>query len=367
MIATPGITGIGLLTPLGASADETWCSLLNRNFIRDHSRAKLTVDDGPPRAAQLAIAAAREAIAHAAWNGSELSDAETALVIGTSKGPVESWIGDGARVVEPASLSYGLAELATVIGGAVGHGAGPRSTLSAACSSGLHALIHATLLLRSGVARRALVVSVEASVHPLFISSFKRLGVLPAEGIGCRPFDLTRDGFLLSEAAAALCLENDPANQALARIDEIAIGGDAAHLTGADPAGRTLREMLRRVVDGRGVDLVHAHATGTKQNDPIELAAIEATIAKHSDPLVYSHKGALGHSLGAAGLVAVVLNCLMHQAGQVPPNVQTHQPLPTHLTISRNTEKRCIHRSIALAAGFGGAVAAVSLVGNPKR
>ena len=64
------------------------------------------------------------------------------------------------------------------------------------------------MMLRSGEVDRAIVIGAEASLHPLFLACFKRLGVLPGEGIGCRPFDVSREGFLVSEAAAAICLEN---------------------------------------------------------------------------------------------------------------------------------------------------------------
>src|SRR5208283_3187056 len=110
-------------------------------------------------------------------------------------------------------------------------------TISSACSSGLHALLRAAMAIESGEIRRALVVGVEASVHPLFISSFKRLGVLAPEGHGCRPFDHHRRGFVVSEAAAAVCLESrqNPVGRPIVRIDRWAAGGDGTHLTAGDP------------------------------------------------------------------------------------------------------------------------------------
>jgi 3-oxoacyl-(acyl-carrier-protein) synthase len=123
-----------------------------------------------------------------------------------------------------------------------------------------------------------------------------------------------------------------------------------------------LRHILTRVVDGAAVDFVHTHGTATQANDPVELAAIKSAIPPGHLVPIYSHKGALGHSLGAAGLVSVVINCIAHDRGIVPPNVRTTSPLPTtNLLIDRHPIHRPIRRSIALAAGFGGAVAAVSL------
>ncbi|HMB94734.1 MAG TPA: hypothetical protein VKK61_01710, partial [Tepidisphaeraceae bacterium] len=143
-------------------------------------------------------------------------------------------------------------------------------------------------------------------------------------------------------------------------IENFALGGDATHITGSAPQGKTLRHLLRSVITDHPADLIHAHATGTELNDSIELAAIESCAT--GQPNIYSHKGALGHSLGAAGLVSVVLNCLSHQSGLIPPNVQTHRPMQTiGVQIVRETIQRPIKRSIAIAAGFGGAMGMISL------
>jgi 3-oxoacyl-[acyl-carrier-protein] synthase II len=244
---------------------------------------------------------------------------------------------------------------------------GPRLTVSAACASGLHALARGALMIRSGEALQVLVVAAEASVHPLFLGSFQRLGVLAKPGEGCRPFDQYRTGFYMSDAAAAVLLEaagdGDDAPGAV-YVDRFALGGDATHLTGGDPHLSTLRHLLGRVVDGRPVDLVHAHGTGTPTNDEAELAAIESVLGDDAPlPALYSHKGALGHSLGAAGLLSVVINCQAHATGVVPPNVRTRDPLPAaRVSISRDVVRRPIRRSVAIAAGFGGATAAVSMI-----
>jgi 3-oxoacyl-[acyl-carrier-protein] synthase II len=379
----PTITGLGLITPLGRGVEQTWRALLEKQFIRDHARVPETFirDTGQPvagslahhartespchsdsRVSLLARHAICEAVVSAAWNRQQLADPETALLVGTSKGPVESWL--GGVFAADRDEGFGLSELGTSIARSIRLGAGPLLTYSAACASGLHGLIQAVLLLKSGGAKRALVVAAEASVHPLFIGSFRRLGVLPPEGVGCRPFDRDREGFLISEAAAAVCLEIGSDKPGIARIDRFAMAGDATHLTGSDPDGKAMRYVLGRAVDGRDVDLFHAHATGTKLHDPVELSAIASCNPGGGRPAtVYSHKGAVGHSLGAAGLVSIVLNCMAHQTSSVPSNVQTQNPIeiPPALELRRDVVHRPFHRSVALAAGFGGAMAAVSL------
>ncbi len=369
------ITGTGLITPLGESVDQTWRALLEGQFIRDHARCSTAFQPVPsmtaqgqrhgletrvteiPRVTCLAMHAAQEAIAQAQWGAPEIEDDETALIVGTSKGPIESWMTAppelAYRTKNIAAYSMGLHEIAESLATEFRFGHGPRLTYSAACASGLHALIHATMLIQSGQVRRALVVAAEASVHPLFIGSFRRLGVLPPEGFGCRPFDHDRAGFLMSESAAAICLESADIStprqspRILAQVDRFAMGGDATHLTGVDPNGRTLRRLLTQVIDKRPVDLIHAHGTGTPMNDPIELAAIEDSLSTAEDPTwLYSHKGALGHSLGAAGLVSIVLNLQSHRHGIIPPNVQTQTPLTTkRIALSREAANATIRRS----------------------
>jgi 3-oxoacyl-[acyl-carrier-protein] synthase II len=333
----------------------------------------------------MARAAADQALAEAGW-----TDDDFATVVGTSKGSVESWLATSTPLQHISDLTYqaggqdgqfrlpnarpditGLGDVAAALAGR-----GPKLTVSAACASGLLALGRAVMMIRAGEARRVLVVAAEASVHPLFLGSFKRLGVLPRADVGCRPFDEMRDGFLMSEAAAAVCVEArelQASGSSLTRtspawgvvIDQFAQGADATHLTSGDPDGRVLRYLMKKVLPPQGVDLVHAHGTGTVANDAVELAAIESALAdvsQTSSPCLYSHKGALGHSLGAAGLISVVLNVLAHRAGVAPPNVRATRPLATRLVrLAPTAERRPIHRSVALAAGFGGATAAVSL------
>ncbi|HEX3357273.1 MAG TPA: beta-ketoacyl synthase N-terminal-like domain-containing protein [Tepidisphaeraceae bacterium] len=390
------ITGTGLVTALGMSVAETWRALMAGQFIRDHAKVEVCKESQYPRVTTLAFRAANEAIASAGWQGDQVSDDATALIVGTSKGPIERWMtavpfppspgtpgegwGEGSpkpatvstttpplqnyRTKNVASPTIGLHEVAESLSRELQLGFGPRLTISAACSSGLHALIHAALLLKSGQAKRALVVAAEASVHPLFIGSFKRLGVLPPEGHGCRPFDANRSGFLMSEAAAAICLEASDSASGLAQLDRFALGADATHLTGVDPSAKTLGRLLKRVIDTRQVDLIHAHGTGTQMNDPVELTAIEECIeSTDGHPILYSHKGAIGHSLGASGLVSVVLNLESHRTGLIPPNIQTTAPLPTRrVRLGESSISTPIRRSLAIAAGFGGPIAVVSCI-----
>jgi len=352
------IAGGGLITVLGNSAEETWDQLLRGESISDHSMVNKQWG-GTSRVVGLAIDAAREAVGEAGWSDEQLQSA--GLVIGTSKGKIVDWIASAE-----ADRS-GVGAVANEVAMELGLEYGPRLTVSAACASGLIALIRGALMIKSGEAKRVLVVAAEASVHQMFISSFRRLGVLPPAGQRCRPFDESRSGFLMSEAGAAVCLQSaadGSSNDVL--IEKMAMGGDATHLISGDDQGRTLRALLSDVIDGRPVDFIHAHGTGTISNDATELNAIEDCIETVGGmrPPLYSHKGALGHSLGAAGLVSVVINRMIHEKNTAPPILGESLMTPKHVELNRRATRSKIRRSLAIAAGFGGAMGALALVSH---
>jgi 3-oxoacyl-[acyl-carrier-protein] synthase II len=373
--STPVITSAGMVTALGGTTQETWEALLVGRCIADHTRVDLHVPDKEARV----LALARQAIRQASSPGKSdngFNPERTALVVATSKGPVENWLLPPIHMSETPYVAggvhlTGLGEIAERLG-AETNCRGPRLTISAACASGVVALIRAAMLIGDRQADRVLVVAAEASVHPLFIGSFRRLGVLPKPGEVCRPFDRHRSGFLMSEAAAAVWIERagdvvSPPHGAAncppkLLIDRFALGGDAVHLAGMDPTGRVLRQVITRAIGNQPVDLVHAHGTGTILNDAVELSAIQSAVAtRPGDPFIYSHKGALGHSLGASGLLAVVLNYLIHSHGIIPPNARTTTPIPAgRLRIERESVARPVKRSLAISAGFGGAIAAMA-------
>jgi len=349
------IAGAGLISALGNSADETWGQLVRGEFISDHSMVNKQWGC-QSRVVGLALDAAREAAGEAGWNDEEIRSA--GLVVGTSKGAIVDWIENG-------SCGAGVGDVAFEVARELGIGFGPRLTISAACASGLLALIRGALMIKAGEAKRVLVVAAEASVHDLFIASFRRLGVLAKAGEGCRPFDQARTGFLMSEAGAAVCLESasDGGGDDVL-IENMAMGADATHLIGGDERASTLRALLEDVLDGRPVDLIHAHGTGTVQNDAMELSAVEDSVATFGGmrPALYSHKGALGHSLGAAGLVSVVINRMCHTKGVVPPGIGQRSMSMSRVEMSQRAQNRAVQRSLAIAAGFGGAMGVVSLV-----
>jgi 3-oxoacyl-[acyl-carrier-protein] synthase II len=352
---------------LGANLPQTWQALLAGKFIDNHSSAMGF--EGATRFDALAHAAATQALADAQWE----PGSEVALVLATSKGPIVQWTNGGISGRRGGEFGLGLA--ATKLAGALQQQQGikctPSLVISAACASGLLAVIRAAMIISSGQASRVLVIATEASVEPMFVESFRRLGILADPSIGCRPFDQGRCGFLMSEAAAAVCLQADADQKrqdgrAAVLIDRFACGAFASHLTAIEADGTTVRRLLGSVLATGPVDVIHAHGTATDANDPVELAAIESALQDGGGgpiPTLYSHKAALGHSQGAAGLISVVLNCQMHRFGQVPGNTRSLNPLATAaVRIDSASQQRPVRRSVALASGFGGAAAVVGLV-----
>ena len=339
------ITGIGCVTPLGVGVDATWRALLAGASVADKGLVPIQ-RDARPRVEQLATLALRDAIGIG-----EVGDA--ALFVGTSKGPADQWLADGG------AGRYGLTTLADGIARDVGC-RGDRHTSSAACASGLHALAAAVMRMRHDGLDRALVVAAESSLHGIWSATFKRLGVLAPPGQPGRPFDVDRAGFVIAEAAAALTLERRVPRAGDVVIESVRLAGDAHHLTGSDPAGVALRRLIADVSGGATIDFVHAHATATGV-DAIELAAIDATLCA-SRPIVYSHKGATGHTLGASGLLATALTLRAMHESRVPPLATTRAAIDAgRCEFAIGGARRAIDTALVLAGGFGGALAAVRL------
>jgi 3-oxoacyl-[acyl-carrier-protein] synthase II len=350
MSRAPVITGVGLVTPLGVGVAASWTALLAGRHVMQTGVAPIERDPSVSRVGQLGLIAVSEALGDATPHS--MGSTAPALVVGTSKGPADEWLRD-------PTTAAGLSTLSDDIARRLPFATSPRLTLSAACASGLHALTRAIQLFESGDTNRAIVVASESSLHPMWHGTFKRLGVLPPPGEVCRPFDTDRHGFLISEAAAAVVLEyREPAPGDLI-ITRSIIAADATHLTGSDPDGRSLRHVLKYLSDDAGpVGFVHAHATATG-NDPIELDAIRAVFGS-AQPDVYSHKGAIGHTLGASGLVALAISTQIHRTNVRPPMPTVRAPFDPLIATSTH-HFTSLNASLILASGFGGALAGTRL------
>lgn len=200
---------------------------------------------------------------------------------------------------------------------------GPCLTVSTACTSGVVAVGVALDLLRLGRARRALVVGADA-LCATTVHGFASLSASSPRP--CRPFDRAREGMSLGEGAAVLLIE--PAS-ALSRppIAELlgwATRSDASHLTAPDPAGRGAVAAMRAAIGPHGpVELVCAHGTGTPLNDAMEGLALAEAAPGAS---IFGIKGSIGHTLGAAGALELLVTALALREGRVPGTVGLSDP-----------------------------------------
>jgi len=391
------ITGLGLVTPLGHSAWATFRALLDGRGIADRCR-KLDADISPVdlvRAvggvsfAQLsstdpAVDIAARAIGEALQQSGTDAQPMPAL-LGVSKGATHALL-DAARMYHrsrhgrTANASRGGLVTPVVADAALAVAIGPHGYLAhhlhrrfdhlavqpvvAACASSVTALhIARQRMCRPGGPKRMLVATVEASLSPMFIHSYRRLGVLPPlspAGYRGQPLDQQRHGFMLSECAAAVVLqrvETNPAPDQAVELLDTAVASESNDLVRTSPDRDALRHVAGRLLRERSIDLLHPHATGTTDNDETELAALRE-YAPDAD--AYACKGAIGHGLGAAGLSAAVLAALCGRARQRPIMPWIDAPIPgVKLDSHRQLPGTSTHA--IFAAGFGAHVAGAVL------
>ncbi len=249
---------------------------------------------------------------------------------------------------------------------------GPGRVVSAACASSTIALGLAAEDVASGRCQAALVVACDAVTEFVF-SGFASLLALDPEG--ARPFDRQRRGLTLGEGAAlALVMDERRARQSgrtvLGRVTGWGMSCDANHMTGPAKDGgglaRAIRSALSRAAQvHEGIGSISAHGTGTPFNDAMELRAFRSVLGQALPP-VYSVKGAIGHTLGAAGLVEVIVGLESLRRRQVPPSVNLKEPdADARDVVSAQTRPQAGGAAVlSTNSGFGGINAAVVLHGG---
>jgi len=389
------VTGAGTINALGRHVAAFWTLLLrNATGIRavpdclgsGSEVLAAPVEDPLPavtcagprltRTDRLALVATAEALDQSGVRA-RVPKERIAVVIGTTTG--------GIREVEDALLARGgslrgirrsrlllfeRAATAEAIAGAF-ELEGPRFTLHTACASGGSAILLGAELIRAGEADAAVVGGSDALAR-ITLSGFRALRLVGGEP--CRPFDRNRLGLSLGEGAGVLVLER--AEVARARgatvLAKLLSGGestDAHHLT-APPedgsgAARALEDALRRAgLTPDEVDHVNAHGTGTVANDASEAAALRSVFGRRAARLpVTSIKGALGHTLGAAGAIEAVAAVWTLRTGLVPPTAGLSDPDPAlGLDVARGAPRRGDWKVVLSSSfGFGGANAVLCL------
>lgn len=250
--------------------------------------------------------------------------------------------------------------------------AGPSGALVSACATGLHNLFQAADWIAEGSADMALAASAEATLTPLYLSSFANLGALTREG--CYPYDQRHCGFVAAEGAGVFLLSTREA-AARAGLQPMAIlrgwgtAAEALHPTAVGADGRQVERLARVALGHAGldfsdIDLVSTHGTGTRQNDTAEANGIRLLNGGESGgPVVFSTKGAVGHVMGATGSVelAALLACMKH--GILPASVGCETPAEecAHLRLLGKPERATVRRAMKWNLGFGGHLAACVL------
>jgi 3-oxoacyl-[acyl-carrier-protein] synthase II len=352
------ITGIGAVTPMGNTARELhegW--LAGRVGIADGVGACTGFDPTEfmsvkevrraDRFAQLAIAAAGQALEDAGWDADAppAEPAEVGCVIGSGIGGMATFEAQcqilnerGPERVSPLAIPLIMGNAAAGVV-AMRHGLqGPVFGVMSACASGTHALGEAMRMIRSGEAKAVVAGGAEATLTPLAKAAFARMEATSPSGIS-RPFDARRDGFVMGEGAGVLVLESEElAKERGARVLGEVLGyastADAHHLTAPEPTGRPAATAITRALaDARltpeDIDYVNAHGTSTPLNDRSETAAIKLALGEYAYGVpVSSTKSAIGHLLGAAGAVEAIATVLALNDRVAPPTLGYEQPDP---------------------------------------
>ena len=255
---------------------------------------------------------------------------------------------------------------------AVRHGMrGPSFATASACSSGAHAIGEAFRAVREGRVDYAIAGGAEAVITRLTIAGFSQMMALSTRNetptSASRPFDVSRDGFVLAEGAASLILEEaEHAKRRgapiLAELSGYGASTDAYHATKPHPDGSGLAAAMREALEesranGENVDYVNPHATSTPAGDDAEAAAIRAVCGARTDLLVSGTKSMTGHLLGASGALEAAITVYAIARGEVPPtlNVETAEGAAAELDLVRGAARRhAVRLALSNSTGFGG-------------
>jgi 3-oxoacyl-[acyl-carrier-protein] synthase II len=248
---------------------------------------------------------------------------------------------------------------------------GPNYTTVSACASSAHAIGNAFRLIRDGVADVMITGGSESSVTPLTMAGFASMKALSGRNdspeTASRPFDATRDGFVLGEGCGMLILEDLEFAQARgARIVGEVVGygitADAHHMTAPAPEGEGAQRAMFGALQDAGikptdVDYINAHGTSTPLNDLSETQAIKKVFGEHAYKLIVSStKSMTGHTLGAAGGVESVVCILAIRDKKIPPTINFNEADPAcDLNYAHNTVvERPVRFALSNSFGFGG-------------
>jgi 3-oxoacyl-[acyl-carrier-protein] synthase II len=411
------ITGMGCVSPVGNSVDESWDNLIHGrsgiDIIPEWQEARyndrpLTVHIGGQvrnfdpkdwitpakdvrrmdRFIHLAVAAGEQA-----WKDSGLPERlseEDAVkmggIIGVGLGGIITLLNEYERFVHGKARKVSAFMIPGIIGNlAPGHLAirhnfkGPNWAPASACSSGAHGIGESYQHILDGRADMMVCGGSEAALHPLAMMGFASMNALCSTHNedpknASRPFDKERSGFVMGEGAGVVVietLERAQARGATIHAEIIGYGatGDANHITAPAAEGEGAQRAMMQAINMSGlsvtdVDYINAHGTSTPMNDKYETQAIRGVFGSHVDKLlVSSTKSMTGHLLGAAGGVEAIISAKALQTGIIPPTINLNSPDP-ECDLNYVPHEACkadIKVALSNSFGFGGTNAVLML------
>jgi len=398
------VTGLGALTPIGNTKDEYWDALLKgksgaapityfdtekfktkfacelKNFVAtdflDRKEARKM-----DRFTQYAMVASDEAIANANLNLDTINKLRVGVIWGAGIGGLETFqnevlnfaAGDGTPRFNPFFIPKMIADIAPGNISIKNGFMGPNYTTVSACASSANAMIDALNYIRLGHCDVIVTGGSEAAVTIAGMGGFNAMHALSTRNespeTASRPFDATRDGFVLGEGAGAIILEEyEHAKARGAKIYAEVLGGgmssDAYHMTAPHPEGIGVIAVMKNCLENAGlkakdVDHINTHGTSTPLGDVAELKAISEVFGDHAKNInINSTKSMTGHLLGAAGAIESIASILAMEHGIVPPTIN-HENVDQHIDPNLNLtlnqpQKREIKVAMSNTFGFGG-------------
>ena len=400
------ITGIGALTPIGLSAQATWdalakgesgiapitafdASLFKTKFageikgfdptsVIDRKEARKM-----DRYSQISICAADEAIRDSRLVFEQEDCYRVAIIWGSGMGGLQTTErecfdyakGDGTPHFNPFMIPKAIPNIAAGLMTIRWGIKGPSLAVTSACSSSSHALIMALDQIRLGRVDVVISGGADADVTYTGIGGFNALHALSTRNdspaTASRPFSKSRDGFILSEGAGCLILEEyEHAKARGAKIYAELVGGaltsDAFHMTAPDPEGVGAEKVMRMAIEDANIspdtiDYINTHGTSTPLGDIAEVKAIKAVFGEHIyDMNLSSTKSMTGHMIGGTGAVEALASIMALKEGIIPPTINhadddVDEEIDNRINFTFNkAQQREIHYALSNTFGFGG-------------
>jgi 3-oxoacyl-[acyl-carrier-protein] synthase II len=396
------VTGMGAVTPIGLTLDEYWKNALaGKSGVGNITSFDVSQYDTKIAAevkgfnpleflekkevnrmdlfSQYALAAATMAMKHSNLNLEKEDHDRIGVIFGSGIGGMWTWHKQmqtmyetgGPNRISPFFVPMMIADIAAGYISIRYKLRGPNYATTSACSTSSHAIADAFMLIERGDADVMLTGGSEASICPMGVGGFNAMKALSTRNdepeTASRPFDLTRDGFVMGEGGGVLVLEElqhalNRGAVIYAELGGIGLTGDGHHITAPAPGGegatRSMRLCMKDAdVSPTEVDYINAHGTSTPYNDKSETEAIKTVFGEHAYKLlVSSTKSMTGHLLGAAGAIEAIVTLLSIYHNEIPPTINYKTPDPDcDLNYVPNKSiKKQVNIAISNTFGFGG-------------